>query len=146
MPVDLTTALGRLLADPALRAELRRDPETVARTLDADVGALRDLEVGDLDEQARTLIEKRFGEVSRRSPLTVSLLGARARALFWEHAISFWPEGHRRHSEDAAAFVHYLQERKLPHSRAELHRLRFSLETGLWSLRFVADAWVGGRP
>jgi hypothetical protein len=145
MPADLTTVLGRLLADPALRAQLRRDPDAVARALDADAGALRDLELAALEQQAETLIDKRFHEVAKLLPLTMARLGGEARAAFEEHAARHWPEGHRRHADDAAAFGRFLGERKLPSSASELNRLCFAMGTGRLSLRFVADAWVGGR-
>jgi hypothetical protein len=146
MPADLTTVLGRLLADPALRAELRRDPGAVARLLDADAAALRELYLEDLERQAETLLDKRFHEVEKLLPQTVAQLGARAAEAFREHALGYWPEGCWRHAEDAAAFGRFLEERKLPRSESELNRLHFAMGTGRLSLRFAADARVGGRP
>ena len=146
MPADLTTVLGRLLVDPALRAELRRDPARVARMLDADALALREIEGDDLERQAETLVDKRFREVGKLLPLTLASLGAAAARIFREHALLHWPEGHRRHAADAEAFIRFLEERKLPRSASELNRLRFARGRGRLSLRFVADAWVGGRP
>jgi hypothetical protein len=146
MPADFTTVLGRLLADPALRAELRRDPGAVARALDADAAALHEIEIDDLERQAETLLDKRFHEVAKLLPLTVAGLGAAAPEVFREHALGHWPEGHRRHAADASAFGRFLEGRGLPRSASELHRLRFAMGTGRLSLGFVADAWVGGRP
>lgn len=145
MPADLTTVLGRMLADPALRAEWRRDPAAAARTLDADPAALAELDPDGLEHQAETLVEKRFHEVGKLLPRTVAMLGGAAGAVFRQHAASFWPEGHRRHAEDAAAFGKWLEARGLPRSESELNRLRFAMGGGRLSLRVVADAWAGGR-
>ena len=142
MPADLTTVLGRLLSDPHLRAEWRRDPEAAARGLDVDPAAI---DVDGLEHQAETLVEKRFHEVAKLLPRTMAALGGDAARLFREHAARFWHEGHRRHGEDASAFGRWLADRRLPHSPAELHRLRFLLAGRRFSAAFVPDAWVGGR-
>jgi hypothetical protein len=146
MPADLTTVLGRLLSDPSLRAAWRRDPEATARRLDAEPETAAALDAVDLEHQAETLVEKRFHEVSRLLPRTLAILGGGAAAAFREHAAGFWPEGHRRHAEDASAFGRMLEQRRLPHSPSELHRLRFMLAGRRFSAAFVPDAWVGGRP
>lgn len=142
MPAELTTVLGRLLADPALRAEFRRDPAATARELDADLSGIDPVE---LECQAATLVDKRFHEVAKLLPRTIALLGADAARVFGAHAGLFWPEGHRRHAEDAVAFGRFLQERRFPCCRSELHRLLFAMGKGRLSFRFVPDAWVGGR-
>jgi hypothetical protein len=146
MPADAVTVLGRLLADAALRAELRRDPDALARMLGADPAELRGLDPAGLEAQAETLLVKRFHEVGKLLPLTMAGLGEGAKALFREHAGRGWPQGHRRHAEDAAAFGRFLEERTLPRSRSELSRLRFAVGPRRLSLSFVRDAWVGGRP
>jgi hypothetical protein len=145
MPADAVTVLGRLLADSALRAELRRDPEALARTLDADPAELRALDPAGLEAQAETLLEKRFHEAGKLLPATMAGLGELAKPLFREHAEGIWPQGHRRHAEDAAAFGRFLEERKLPRCRSELKRLCFTLGPENWSISFVPDAWAGGR-
>ncbi|MBI3858437.1 MAG: hypothetical protein HY293_22360 [Planctomycetes bacterium] len=146
MPADLTTVLGRLLSDPALRAELRRDAAAAARSLDADPAEISALDVDGLERQAEMLVEKRLHEVGKLLPLTLAALGGEAAARFREHAALCWPGGHRRHAEDAAAFGRYLEARGLPRSRSELNRLRFAMRGGRISLGFVPDARVGGRP
>lgn len=142
MPADLTVVLGRLLSDPVLRAEFRRDPEATARALDVDLAGI---DPEELEHQARTLVDKRFHEVAALLPRTMDALGPDAARLFREHADGFWPKGHRRHAEDAVAFGRWLEARRLPRSRSEANRLRFALSGGRWSLGFVNDAWVGGR-
>jgi len=145
MPAEFTTVLGRLLADPALRAELRGDPDALARRLDADPEALRALDAGELERQADTLVDKRFHEVEKLLPATIAGLGDAAARVFGEHAARSWPEGHRRHAEDAAAFGAFLEGRHLPRCRAELNRLRFAMGRKRFSFRFVPDARIGGR-
>jgi len=145
MPADATTVLGRLLADPGLRAELRRDPDALAKTLDADPAELRGLDPAGLEAQAETLLEKRFHEAGKLLPATMAGLGDEATPLFRQHAERLWPQGHRRHAEDAAAFGRFLEERKLPRCRSELNRLRFALGPRRFSVAFVPDARAGGR-
>lgn len=144
MPADAATVLGRLLADPVLRASLRRDPASVARTLEADPQLLADLDPKGLEEQAQGLVDKRFHEVAKLLPITITCLGASAAAVFAEHAAAFWPEGHRRHALDADAFGRFLEGRGLPACRSELNRLRFGMSGGRLGLRWVADAQVHG--
>ena len=145
-PADATTVLGRLLADAGLRAELRRDPDGLARSLDADPAELRGLDPEGLEAQAETLFEKRVHEAGKLLPVTMARLGEEATPLFRQHAERFWPQGHRRHAEDAAAFGRFLEDRQLPRCRSELNRLRFALGTRRVSAGFVQDAWVDGRP
>jgi hypothetical protein len=142
MPADLTTVLGRLLADPALRAEFRRDPAATARRLDADLSAI---DPDELERQAETLVDKRFHEVAKLLPRTIALQGGDAARIFAAHASLFWPEGHRRHADDAVAFVRFLRERDFPWVRAEYTRLVFAMRGSRLSFRLVPDAWVGGR-
>ena len=145
MPADLTTVLGRLLSERGLRDGLRRDPEGLARELDVEPSWLEGLNFDDLHAQAEALLNKRFEEVSRILPQTLSLLGATAVEVFRAHAEGFWPAGHRRHVEDALAFGRFLEARGLPCSASELHRLRFSSGRERLSLRWVSDALAGGR-
>src|SRR3954471_5305162 len=125
MSADLTTALGALLADPALRQTLRRNLSEVALRLQIPEADLLALNAEDLETQAESLVDKRRSEVFKRLPRTVALLGDRASGLFREHAEGFWPEGHRRHAVDAARFGSALVERGLPLCRSEWNRVRF---------------------
>ena len=142
MPADLTTVLGRLLSDSVLRAEFRRDPDATARALDVELSGI---DPEDLEHKARTLLDKRFHEVSALLPRTMDALGPDAARIFREHAEGFWPQGHRRHAEDAVAFGRWLKARRLPRSRSELNRLYFALSGRRFSLGLVDDAWVEGR-
>lgn len=143
MPPELTEVLGRLLADPALRAEFRRDPEGTSARLGAP---LRGIDPGALERQAASLVAKRLHETAKLMPRTFRRLGPAARELFGGFATTFWPRGHRRHLEDAVAFGRFLLAggvRAL--SRSEFNRLRFALEGGRWALRLVGDAPARGR-
>lgn len=142
MPADLTTVLGRLLADGALRSEFRRDPAATARSLDVDLSGI---DPEELERQAATLVDKRFREAARLLPRTIVMLGGDAERVFAAHAGLFWPQGHRRHADDAAAFGRFLRDRELPCCRSELNRLAFGMGRGRLAFRFVPDAWVGGR-
>ncbi len=139
--IDLTTALGRLLSDPALRREHARDPEALARHLNVDAAHLDSflgLDRDGLEVQAEALIAKRFHEAACLLPETTARLGETARALFFEFAKGTWPTGHRRHLEDAVAFGRFLRRRGGPGpSDAEFNRLRFALERRWLALHLV---------
>lgn len=145
MPAEFTTILGRLLTDPELRRRFRRDPASAARALDADPSSLAAIDPDGLDLQAETLLEKRLHEVSKLLPRTVAGLGIRGAPAFREYACAHWPEGHRRHAEDAAAFGSFLRERGFPLCRSELNRHLFTMGSASWAIHLVADARVGGR-
>jgi hypothetical protein len=145
VPSDAATVLGRLLADPAARAMLRRDPLLAAGALDADPALLESLDLDGLEEQARGLVEKRFHEVAKLLPWTVAGLGPEAPAVFARHAAAFWPEGHRRHALDAESFARFLESRSLPLCRSEVNRLRFGMGGSRFGIRWVSDALVEGR-
>jgi hypothetical protein len=145
MSADLTTALGSLLADRALRDALRRDRSEAARRLRVSEADLDGIDPELLELQAESLIDKRRHEVSKRLPQTMALLAARGPELFREYAGSTWPEGHRRHGVDAARFGGYLAERGLPLCRSEWNRAKFHIGTAWMSIRYARDAWAGGR-
>jgi hypothetical protein len=145
MPADLTTALGALLADSALRDRLRRDPEGVARALQVGVAELQTLDPEDLERQAEGLIAKRFYEVRKRLPRTLNVLNPGSPDLFKQYAQGPWPEGHHRHVRDAANFAAFLDARGLPVSRSEWNRVKFHLGSRRAAIHYVPDVEVGGR-
>jgi hypothetical protein len=106
-------ALALLLASTRRRALLRSDPAA----LQAEVGCsestlnwLAGLDPGELQAQAAGLVGKRRSEVCRLLPRTTAALGADAELLFAQYAEGRWPEGHRRHLDDAAGFCEYLRQ------------------------------------
>ena len=147
--IDLTTALGRLLSDAALRREHARDPEALARRLDVDaahLAAFLGLDRDGLEIQAEALIAKRFHEASELLPETTARLGGTARARFFELAETSWPTGHRRHLADAVAFCgHLARGDGAGPCPAEHNRLRFVLERRRLAAYFVRRWPDGGR-
>jgi hypothetical protein len=145
MPADLTTALGALLADRSLRETLRRDPSAAARTLKIDPSALAEIDLGALDRQAESLIDKRYHEVQKRLPQTLNQLTLRGAELFKQYAPGLWPEGHRRHVRDATAFGKFLLDRGLPVCRSEWNRARFAAGFLNLALYYAPDHLIAGR-
>lgn len=147
--LDFTAALGRLLSDSGLRRKFSADPGDAIRRLGAgpeEASSMLALDPSELEAQARTLLRKRLGEVRRLLPRTFARVGSSAEALFREHAESFWPQGHRRHVEDALRFTRFLAEREVRGlCRAEVNVLRFRLGGGRFSLHPVGDLFVKGR-
>jgi hypothetical protein len=122
----------RLLAGLATDAELRdrfaADPVGVAAEFGlspAEASSFAGLHQGQLDEFARSLIQKRFREVESLLPLTAGAVGpARFAALFRRHAGVHVPQGIKKHRDDAVAFADFLVREKVePPWLAELARL-----------------------
>lgn len=130
-PIDWVTAQTRLLRDPQLRAQFRRDPAKLARDMSlapTDAALLAQLCPDQLDAQARALIDKRMHEAFQLLPRTVANLGSATRSLFISHALRFWPEGHQRHASDALEFCRSLPpEFRRFVDQGEVNRLRFRL-------------------
>lgn len=149
MAIELTTALGRLLRDAALRQLFRQDPTGTARVFGVRedlLSALTSLDPDELDLQADTLLRKRLHEVQRLLPNTFARLGAAAHELFLRYAGNHWPEGHLRHVEDAAAFEQYL----LQYGRdyvclSELNRVAFLASRRRIAVHWAPDVWLSGR-
>ncbi|MBL4845395.1 MAG: hypothetical protein JKY65_07715 [Planctomycetes bacterium] len=124
MSLDVVTALGRLLSDGSQRASFVADREAWLDALDLEDGAdlLRGLDAGELEAQARVLLEKRASEVAERLPRTRPRLGERFAELFAQFAQTGWPRGHLRHLHDARAFLRWLRQAapEAPHSLDEL--------------------------
>lgn len=149
--LDLTTALARLLADTELRNAFVGDPEQVADQLpirDADRDALISLDIEALQRQAMTLIDKRLYEVGRIIPQTIERLGCQAIGEFHRYADQNWPSGHRRHFDDALAFLDFLNSHgdRAIVCQSERNWLRFGVGQRRFSLHLVFDLMVGKRP
>jgi hypothetical protein len=150
LAIDLTSALARLLSDASLRNDFVRDPTGVAHVLDVAEShrvTFCSMQAEQLEAQARVLVGKRFHAVGSLLPRTFARLGDRARDLFEAHAASFWPTGHRRHLEDAAAFGDFIAARNPGFADvAELNRLRFLSDNGRVRFHFVGVRVPGPRP
>lgn len=122
-------ALGKILSDRSLREAFLRDPNDCASRLSLqsqDVPAFIRMSTDEIQRQAQTLLKKRFHEVSKWLPATISRLGAAAWTDFRDYAELEWPQGHNRHLRDAIGFGEHLQRsRRRELSTREFHRLRF---------------------
>lgn len=127
-PIDFTSAFARLLCDAALREAFARDPVETSARLGVDEpgrSSFLALNPADLEAQANALLEKRFHEVSRLIPDTMTRLGSGARERFGAFAKISWPTGHQRHLIDALRFLESLDAEVA--SDAERHWLTFAL-------------------
>ena len=129
---DLTSALGLLLSDRALREMRARDAAAAARKLNLraeDIAAFAALDMAGLEEQAAALLQKRFYEVAQLLPQTCARLGGNAYTRFLEYAEQAWPAGHRRHWLDAVGFGDHLRKARAPElCRSEYNRVAFVTE------------------
>jgi len=124
--VDVVTALGRLLSSGPERRAFAEDRQVWLEPLGLEEPGERELflelELGELEAQARVLIEKRAGEVAERLPRTRARLGQEFAPLFARFSELGWPRGHLRHLYDALGFLHWLRLEvpSAPHSLDEL--------------------------
>jgi len=149
-PLELTTALARLLADAELRSAFIGDPVDVADRLpirDADRDAFLSLNIEELQRQAMTLIDKRLHEVGRIIPRTMQRLGCQARSEFVRYANQNWSTGHKRHVDDATAFIRFLMTNGSRDSicRSEHNWLRFGISQRRFEWHLVPDLLVGKK-
>jgi hypothetical protein len=106
-----------------------KDQPTNAATminLDADyVAMFIQLDVSQIEDQAATLLNKRWNEVRSLIPKTVQHLDEEGRDLFMFYANQNWPEGHLRHPLDAYQFLQFLISNKIHRpSGMELKRVQ----------------------
>ncbi|MFQ5734273.1 MAG: hypothetical protein ACE5KM_20235, partial [Planctomycetaceae bacterium] len=78
---------------------------------DGDLDVLRNLDAEELQRQADCYIHKRYYEMAELIPASLGLIGRGARRLFRQYATDNWPEGHRRHLNDAIEFVRFAGRR-----------------------------------
>jgi hypothetical protein len=71
------------------------------------------LDKDNLRNQAETLLQKRWHEVSKLLPITVAELGHEAWEIFRYYGVHEWPSGHRRHAVDAATFIRFLEQNQI---------------------------------
>jgi hypothetical protein len=149
MSISATEALGRLLSSAALRERLRQDPQETMDKLSVrrdQRHIISTLDMEELGRQAESLLDKRFSEVERLIPVTITKLGSVARCYFGEYAQTFWPQGHLRHVLDAASFAQSLLKNN-PDCvcRSEINRLVFVANRRRFSCHLVRDANLNGR-
>lgn len=110
------TAIATLLSDRDLREQFRNSPQAIAEHLGlagAELELVARLDPAGLEQQAETLLNKRWHEVQKLLPMTLSSLGSEAAELYRFYAQQQWPQGHRRHLLDAAGFIAFLELNQL---------------------------------
>ena len=148
-PVDFTTALSRLLAEPRLRREFAADPEGTALLL-AGQGPVRhqllNLSADAVEAQAHGLLMKRFHAVQELLPRTFMRLGPEALCVFGEYAESRWPQGHLRHLVDAHQFSEFLRRGYAEAlDAAEANRAAFHLSRCRIGMYWAHRTFINGR-
>ncbi len=125
---DFVDVIGKLLSDCQFREQFRQAPEQTVGKLDVDPSVARcllNLDVRQLEHQSETLLNKRWHAARKLIPKTIKELGDEARDLFQFYATSNWPEGHRRHTQDAYQFLQFLTANRIHQpSGRELKRLQ----------------------
>ena len=109
--ITMVEALGRLLSSHALRTQFAESAESVAELLNVCATERPAFVLLDLEQvmaQARILIDKRWHEIRKLAPKTVSGLGPDGKEMFDFFADHYWPEGHLRHVQDAHQFFQFL--------------------------------------
>jgi len=144
--IDFTTALARLLRDPAQREAFARDTAGVTQQLHVradDRAAFERLVPEELEAQAMVLLRKRFREVEVRLPSTCAAHGPGCWRLFLAHARRGWPASA---SADALSFCEWLRERGERVSVREYNRQRFVARSGRLAIHLVDGPSAGSLP
>lgn len=128
---DVVSALAHLLSDQVLRERFIAEPRHVAMKLGLqgrDLEVVCKLDALDLERQATTLLKKRWHEVSKLIPRTIAGLED-GYSVFKYYAREHWPEGHRKHVEDAAGFLRFLRHNKIPFDRQDARSILHSAKS-----------------
>lgn len=124
----LVNAIARLLSSHELRDQFEKSPESVAQQLNLaqqDWNAFVSLDPDQLRRQSNSLLNKRWHEIRRLVPQTISELGDQAVEVFQFYATNDWPVGHRRHPVDALRFLQFLIANRMHEpDKSELKRMR----------------------
>lgn len=129
--MDQVEAIAKLLASTRLRQRFADTPQVVAMSLAdnvEDMEFLLMLDPGQIEAQAKLLLNKRAREVARLIPH--SFAGQHAR--FCGYAECYWPAGHRRHQRDALAFLYHLKNQGERICLREFWQLRLPLDNTRW--------------
>ena len=131
MPIDLQTAMGRLLSSGTLRETFAADPERAADEMDIlprDRQIFVELAPEELEFQAGILLRKRFQAIQSLLPETVAALGADAWPLFGLYGRNHWPKNEPRSVQDAWDYCESLiPGHRFAVSAREENVLRFAL-------------------
>src|SRR4051812_3819008 len=96
---NFTDALALLLSDSRLRSNFAQNSLHMARLLqiqEEDMPLFLNLPLDKLEEQAAGIIKKRFSEIKKLIPETISRI-KKPQDSFQQFADTFWPSTHLRH-------------------------------------------------
>ena len=146
---DFISALGRLLHSGDLRDAFAADPAAVAASLSlqgADRTRFMQLDLEDVEFQARVLLRKRFNLVRRALPLTCARLSDNAWAEFQRYGRPNGPTGSDALAYDCCGFCNHLINTK-PEAieRAEWNRAKFARDRRRSAVHWLKRLPVRGR-
>ena len=128
-----TQLLADVLANPTIRKELVGNPQNLFERYELSVGqkqSLLSIVPEEIQQQAITLIDKRWHEINKLIPKTISFNPTEIQELFRFFATKFWPTGYRRHQIDAMKFIAFLEDNSIAVADpTEKKRLRRGLKS-----------------
>lgn len=146
--INIITAVGRLLSCKDLRKSFVKDPEALALELGVDEDERAyfiDIDIGQLEAQAKTLVSKRFHEIKKLLPETTCRLGDKAYEYFIDYSEQYWPDGSNRHTLDACTFIKYLRSTKVNICKEEYNRLIFKSRHKKLTVSFLTSVKIRGQ-
>ena len=147
--MDETNILSLLLKESSARRALVDSAEDFRETYSLDerlFDFVRQLDQGQLEEQAISLLKKRFGQIRHFLPSTLAAIGSQAWPIFESWGEQHWPTGHRRHLQDAVDFVNHCATVGHPYSAKEKNRIQFQWDRPRFRIHWLpADEsnWFG---
>lgn len=146
--INLITAIGKLLACKDLRKSFSQDPEALADEIGINEDERQyfiDIDISQLETQAKTLALKRFHEVRKLLPETTCRLGDKAYEYFRVYSEQYWPDSNNRHILDAHSFIKYLKHIKVFVCKDEYNRLIFASKHKKLSVHFLTRVRIRGQ-
>ncbi len=146
--IDFTTALARLLSDSKLRKQFAIDPNKLVSGLSlskSDKAMMLSLSHGQLELQAKVLLNKRLHEIQTILPNTFSYNKLLLAQEFYRYAEDYWPIGYKKHQLDAIRFCQHLKNKIIYFDPAELNRLKFSSKNQFFAVYFHRNLWNKGQ-
>ena len=110
--VDQQRVLAQLYTNTNLRECFLADPQGVGKELgleEQDISAIAAISSRQLTLFARSLQNKRLGEIYKLLPLTYQVLGKKFKTLFPAYADTYVPQGRKKHRDDAIHFAAYIE-------------------------------------
>jgi hypothetical protein len=110
---EMQACLARLYVNEPLRQLFRIDPSVALKGYDLtpeEAGALRQLDCGQLDRFAGSLVSKRRKSVERAYPLLFALDGAAMRRYYWRFFQLYPAKPRQGRHQDAVDFGEFMEE------------------------------------